>query len=114
MASPDLCVALRSGDSALLAGFDLSEVEKNRLLEAVRQPGMSVSCSIYRSNRMTPLYTMLHFTCVLLGERLKPVVDDFWATADAPDLQFKPEIERFAQYLGRRLAEGSLIDPYLE
>jgi hypothetical protein len=75
---------------------------------------MSVSCSIYRSNRVTPLYTMLHFTCLLLGRRLKAVVDDFWATSIAPDLQFKPEIDRFGMYLKRRLADGTLIDPYLD
>lgn len=113
VASPPLCLAVRAGEEDFFRRFDLSEKEKVRLREAVWQPGMSVSCSIYRSNRITPLYTMLHFSCLLLADRLKTEVEEFWAGSDAPDLQFKPEIERFGQFLKRRIAAGAITSPFL-
>jgi hypothetical protein len=105
---------VREGGDEFFRRFDLSEREKNRLMEVVWQKGMSVSCSIYRSNRITPLYTMLNSSCLLLRDRLKREVDEYWANSEAPDLQFKPEIERFARFLKGRIAAGVITNPYLD
>jgi hypothetical protein len=114
VASPSTCLAVRAGGDDFFRRFDLSELEKNRLLEVVWQKGMSVSCSIYRSNRITPLYTLLRYSCLLLAGRLKAEVDEYWATSDAPDMQFKPEVERFARFLKNQLAAGMITDPFLD
>jgi hypothetical protein len=114
VASPASCLTVRAGGDDFFRRFDLSETEKNRLQQVVWQPGMSVSCSIYRSNRITPLYTLLHFSCLLLAGRLKTEVDQYWANTEAPDLQFRPEVERFGRFLKNRLASGMIVDPYLD
>jgi hypothetical protein len=114
VASPPLCLAVREGGADFFGRFDLSEMEKDRLLEVVWQRGMSVSCSMYRSNRVTPIYTLLNFTCVLLADGLKKELDEYWTSSSLPDLQFKQEIERFSQYLKRRIASGAITNPFLE
>jgi hypothetical protein len=114
VASPKACLAVRTGGDEFFRRFELSDTEKTRLMKIVWQQGMSVSCSIYRSNRITPLYTMLHFSCLLLGTHLKREVDEYWESSAAPDMQFKSEVERFGQFLKRRLALGAIANPYLD
>jgi hypothetical protein len=114
VASPTLCLEVRAGAADFFGRFDLSEIERNRLLEVVWQRGMSVSCSIYRSNRITPIYTLLHFTCLLLADDLKREVEEYWISSELPDLQFKPEIERFSRFLRRRVTAGAITNPFVE
>ena len=114
VASPASCLAVRAGGDDFFRRFDLSDKEKKRLMEVVWQKGMSVSCSIYRSNRITPLYTFLHFACLLLADGLKTEVDQYWASADAPDLQFKPEVERFGRFLKSRIVTNAITNPFLD
>ena len=75
---------------------------------------MATSCTLYRSNRVTPIYTLLHYTCLVLGDRLKDTLDAYWAATELRDLQFRSEIERFASFLRERIAQGGLIDPHVE
>jgi hypothetical protein len=99
IAAPDLCRAARVDPGLVLDRYDLAPRERVRLMEIIRQPGMSVNCSLYRANRITPLYTALPFTCFLLGADLKQAVDRFWNEQAEVDLQFKFEIVRFAEFL---------------
>ncbi len=101
------------GETEFLDQFELSEDERNRLLTVVWQPGMSVSCSLYRSNRVTPIYTLLNFTCLLLGSDLKRELEEYWTGSAMPDQQFGPEIERFGEYLRRRVDSGAIKSAYL-
>jgi len=114
VSSPSSCLAVRAGGDDFFGRFDLSDREKKRLQEVVWQKGMSVSCSIYRSNRITPLYTLLHFSCLLLADGLKTEVDRYWASSDTPDLQFKPEVERFGRFLKSRIVTGAITNPFLD
>jgi len=113
VASPALCFDLRHGQGAILDRYELSEREHRRLMSMVCQRGMSTNCSLYRSNRITPLYTLLHHTCVLLGEALSREVDLYWKSGEFLDLQFAEEIERFAEFLRRRIAGGALTNALL-
>lgn len=61
-----------------LAGLDLSDRERRRLLAIAAQPGMRVNTAIHRANRLTPLDQTLPFTCFLLGDELGPLVDRYW------------------------------------
>jgi hypothetical protein len=112
IASPELCVSLRSGGGDILDGYELTERERLRLETVVRQPGMSVNCTLYRVNRITPLYSMLPHTCMVLGERLTDEASGFWAS-ESTDMQFGPETERFAEFLRLRVSSGELQSPYL-
>lgn len=112
IASPELCVAARRAPEEALARFDLTARERRRLAAMVRQPGMSVNCTLYRVNRMTPLYSLLPRSCLALGDRLADEAAEFWR-AGGTDLQFGPEIVRFAAFLRERLDAGQLASPYL-
>ena len=57
---------------------------------------------------------MLHYSCLLLADRLKTEVNEYWAGSDAPDLQFKPEVERFGVFLKSRIAAGIITNPFLD
>lgn len=112
IASPQLCLRVRENDGEALAAYELTERERRRLTAVSRQPGMSVNCTLYRVNRITPLYSMLPRSCLLLGDGLSGEVSAFWA-AEATDMQFGPEIERFAGFLRARVAAGAAQSPYL-
>ena len=73
-----------------------------------------MNCSMYRSNRITPIYTLLNFTCFLLGADFKKEIDEYWRSSQLPDLQFKEEIERFGRYLKGRITAGAITNPFVE
>src|SRR5688572_26897403 len=110
IASPRLCLTARAEPDSVFNQYDLSARERQRLLNIAGQKGMSTSCSLYRHNRVTPIYTLLHFSCLLLGEDLEAELDAYWASTEFTDFQFRLEIARFAQFLRRRLHQGALRD----
>jgi hypothetical protein len=112
IASPDLCVRLRASPDEVLDEYDLSALERRRLVDIVHQPGMSVNCTLYRVNRVTPLFTLLPRTCALLGDRFTEELDAFWRRSET-DLQYALELERFARFLRGRLESGELESPML-
>jgi hypothetical protein len=111
VASPDLCLRLRSGEDVLDV-YESSERERGRLQSMVQQRGMSVNCTRYRANRVMPLYSLLPYSCTLLGERLADEVSLFWSS-EPTDMQFGPEVERFAGFLTTRLDSGELYVPHM-
>ena len=111
--SPDLCLQTREDPEPFLVRYDLSARERERLTEIVWQKGMSTNCTLYRSNRITPIYTLLHYTCVTLGDRLGATLDAYWAATELRDLEFKHEIHRFARFLGDQIEQGAIADPFL-
>jgi hypothetical protein len=113
VASPQLCLRLRREPESALAGYDLSEKERTRLETVVRQPGMSTSCTLYRVNRMTPIYGYLPLTCLVLGDELVHEAERFWGEAPSDDREFRHEPERFARFLEQRVESGAVADPYL-
>ena len=112
--SPELCLAVRGDGREFFNRYDLTPRERERLHDIVWQRGMSTNCTLYRSNRVTPIYTLLHYTCLVLGERLKQTLDEYWAATEFRDLQFKSEIERFGRFLRERIAQGAFADPHVE
>jgi hypothetical protein len=112
IASPPLCRALRAGDEGVLANYELSARERTRLCDVVRQRGMSTNCSLYRANRVTPLYMILTYTLRSLGDQLRSLLDEFWDAKIYQDGQFSSEVERFAVFLRKRIAEGIVSSPF--
>lgn len=113
IASPRLCLAVREDPAPFLSRYELSPREQDRLRDMVWQRGMSTTCSVYRSNRITPLYTMLPHTFTLLGDALEPLLDAYWTDVELRDIEFHQETERFAHFLRQRLASGALDDPFV-
>ena len=113
IASPDFCAQVRASPAAALAPYGLEPRERRRLQTVVWQRGMSLNCSLYRQNRVTPIYTLLQYTCLTLGERFADELELYWNSARYDEVQFALEIERFAGHLRRRMAEGDLNLPYL-
>jgi hypothetical protein len=112
IASPSLCRALRAAPDDVMANYELSARERRRLVEAVWQRGMSTNCSLYRSNRVTPLYTQLNGTCRSLGDQFGALLDRFWNSKSYQNGQFQTEAERFAAFLRQRIAEGAVSSPF--
>ena len=112
VASPPFCLAVQSSPE-LLDDYTLTWRERERLQAMASHPGMSHNCTLYRANRLTPIARCLPATCLHLGPRLRAEFDNFLATSDAFDLQFRGEAERFGRYLGARLACGAIEDPEL-
>ncbi|NML35989.1 hypothetical protein HHL17_02155 [Chitinophaga sp. G-6-1-13] len=113
IASPELCVEARQWPDKVFSPYDLTDRERKRLETVVFQRGMSVNCTLYRVNRITPIYTLLPYTCLLLGDRLMPLATAFWEACRQSDLQFKREIELFTDYLEKQINEGHLQLLYL-
>jgi hypothetical protein len=113
IASPQLCLQMRTDPTVILLKYDLTARERTRLQTVVHQRGMSVSCTLYRVNRITPVYTMLPYTCFLLGHTLVPLAEEFWSICNKSNLQFKREITVFGEFLLQKITNGSLHNPYL-
>src|SRR5258708_25548254 len=73
---------------------------------------MSTNCTLYRSNRVTPVYTLLNYTCVALGNQFATLIDQFWDAEGFQDGQFQSEVERFGGFLRQRIAQGEVGSPF--
>lgn len=104
VASPTLCRAIRDVDgedaTSLLDGYDLSPTERSRLVVIVRHRGMAANCTVYRSNRLTPIVINLPDTCDALGTHFRDIVDQFWASHPTEYfVHFLVESDRFATFV---------------
>jgi len=113
VASPDLCIALVQSPEEVLGRYDLSDRDRRRLIEVVQQPGMLVNCSLYRANRLSPIYNLVPHTCFLLGDALVDEATEFWTGFKETRLQFHDEVKQFGEFLRRRMEMGILQNPIL-
>lgn len=114
IASPQLCRQAIAAEEDFFTGFNLTEKEKQRLRSVLRQKGISACCSLYRMNRVTPVYSQLSNTCALLGDGLIPLVEEFWRHLAEPSLQFREEVLGFGNFLMDKITNGSISTPYLK
>jgi hypothetical protein len=112
VASPQLCLSVRA-DAGALDSYDLTRRERDRLVAVTAQRGMSTNCTLYRVNRITPLYSSLPLTCTLLGDDLIHEAERYWSDDKPGDLQFGPEARRFGRFLQHRLDEGAIASDCL-
>ena len=113
VASPDLCLALVQSPEQVLGRYDLSDRDRRRLVEVVQQPGMLVNCSLYRANRLSPIYNLVPHTCFLLGDALLDEATEFWKGFKETRMQFHEEVKQFGDFLRRRIESGLLQNPIL-
>lgn len=113
VASPDLCMVLVQSPEQVLGRYDLSDRDRRRLVEVVQQPGMLVNCSLYRANRLSPIYNLVPHTCFLLGDALLDEATEFWKGFKETRLQFHEEVKQFGDFLRRRMELGFLQNSIL-
>ena len=112
--APALARALRRGDVKPLAGYDLTVLERERLQEIVRQPGISVHCTLSRGNRFEVVAGAFPMTCVLLRPVLREVLDELWLAHRPDNYQLAGEQTKFAAFVGARIVAGALDIEYLD
>ena len=111
--APTLFRALRRGESAFLDQYDLSERERNRLLEISCQPGMAMNCSLARGNRLELIVGAFPKTCILLKPRLPRLLDELWGRHRPDNYQLFGEEDAFAAFVAQKLSQGELAVDYL-
>ena len=104
---------LRSGVPGL-SGYVLTPIEQARLTAVVRQPGMSVNCTLARANRFAPIADAFPLTCSLLKPLLRPLLDELWSDHRPDSYQLAGEVDAFSAFLQRKLSRGELNHPYAE
>ena len=114
IAQPALCMQAKENPGILSDRYELTPKEFNRLHSVIRQKGMATNCTLYRINRVTPLYTLMPYTCKLLGDDLLPLLVAFWEMHGRTNLQFKDEVMLFAEYLQLSILKGVVRIPFLE
>lgn len=113
-ASPGLCAEAIANPAPVFQRYDLTPLEQRRLKAMVRDPLMATNCTLYRVNRVTPIYMYFPMTCQILGPGLRRQLDAFWSTHRAEDLQYVPETARFARFLKRQVQSGELRNDFIE
>jgi hypothetical protein len=108
IASPALALGARHHAGNVLSGYDLDARERRRLIAMTRDPAMSINCTLFRVNRLTPLYSVLPLTCRWLGTRLSAQLDAFWAASRDATIQYGPEAWRFGEWLQDQIRAGLL------
>lgn len=112
VAQPGLAAEVRAGATDVLDRFEVDRRERARLIEMCRHPGMSVNCTLVRSNRLIPLTIQLPTVCQVLGEERRAVLDRYWADGDR-SVHYRREAEHFAAFLRAEMAAGRLEAPGL-
>lgn len=114
IANPAFCIDAKADPGILAAKYDLTRKELERLNQIIRQRGMAANCTLYRINRVTPIYTLMPYTCKVLDDKILPVLTSFWNTHARTTMQFKDEVSLFCQFLKSKIAAGEVAVPYLE
>jgi len=104
---------VREEGEAALASWGLSDREARRLVQATRQPGMSLNCTLARTNRFAPIAETWPMCCVVIEPRLREVLDELWAERPPDGYQLNADVERFAQRLQTDAALREQF-PYLD
>ncbi|MEO8506673.1 MAG: hypothetical protein ABI593_03490 [Betaproteobacteria bacterium] len=104
IASPERCLAARAPASTVFDCYDLTPLETRRIQTMVRDHGMSINCTVYRVNRLTPVYFALPLCCMFLGECLTAELDAFWAASRDVTLQYGREAWRSGLRIQDRIA----------
>ncbi len=115
IASPQLCEQVLLDEDSFFSKYVLSAKERKRLHAVLRQKGISACCSLYRMNRVTPVYTQLTNTCTILGDRLLvKLLEEFWLIQAETTLQFRDEVLEFGRFVRQKIQTGVLAIPFLE
>jgi len=75
---------------------------------------MSLNCSLARANRFGSIHDAFTMTCVLLGPRLRDLLDELWSERRPDNYQLAGEEAAFAVLVERAIARNALTDEYVD
>jgi len=110
--SPALCRRAREQGDAAFEGFEMDAVERARLLDIARQPGMRITCMLARANRLSSLVGALPLSCELLKPELSGLLDRYWDAEPMANLQALPAGLAFAHFLRAEIEAGRIVRPH--
>jgi len=110
--APGRTRTLFAGDLSVLDTYELTALERERIIDVVHQPGMSVNCTVARANRFEAIGEVFPMTCVLLEPVLRDLLAELWETAHPRDYQFTGEEQLFAEAVRSKMDELKI--PYLD
>jgi hypothetical protein len=108
IASPERCARAMTGFAAETADFDLTERERRRLKAMVSDRRMSANCTLFRVNRLVPIFEVLPLTWRHLGAAAEKELHEFWRQHPDAVVQYGEEASRFGAWLEGRLSAGAL------
>lgn len=110
---PDFRNGVRgSGAETLPDG--LSDLERERLLAVVIDPGLEITHMLHKGFRLAKLLAWIPLTCAVLGREVRTrEVGEFWKRRLPLSFYYLEEAVAFCDYLLERVKEGLAI-PYLE
>ena len=98
-ASAKWCLAIRQDPSLVEERYQLTPRERRQLLAMAHHPGMDCGCTLYRANRIGPLWDNLPRTLTALGERLEATLTAYWEDHPWPYRYGYLESDRFCRWL---------------
>jgi len=107
----------RTGEAAIHTGgtYDLTPTERRRLAAAARDPGFSITETMYRGFRIGRVVKTLPLTFALLGERrIASELRRFWRVQPPTTVFYVDEALAFCDYLRGRIGARGLRGVYLE
>ena len=97
-----------------LDGYDLTALERRRLVAIAHDSKLRVAHRIHQFFRINALLQSLPLTVRLLGDRrLRSLADGFWRLGAPRNYYYQREAARFGEYLIDLVERGELKDPYI-
>jgi len=109
-----ITAAVRRDGTSALSEYELTSLERERLVDVARQPGMDLNCTLARGNRFAPIVEMFPLTCELLRPWLRELLDELWNCHRPDNYQLSGEEDAFAGHLEGKIVRGELTHPYAE
>ena len=110
---PSLAARVRAEGDSPLAAYNLTPLERARLVAVARDPGMDLNCTLARGNRFGPILDVLPLTCTLIKPWLRELLNELWRTNRPDNYQLAGEEHAFTGFLQAKLASGEFSHPYL-
>lgn len=109
-----MTTAVRKSGPPALIDYELTALEKQRLVDVARQQGMDLNCSLARGNRFVPIVEMFPLTCELLKPWLRELLDELWSRHRPDNYQLAGEEDAFARFIEEKIDRGELACAYAE
>lgn len=113
-ASSELVKRVRTNPELLNKRYDLTDLERRRLIAIVNQPGMECNCILYRANRLAPVVLHLPDSCKALEKDLRSLLSEYWARPFQISDNFWVEAYDFCEFVKGKIKAGVVSTTVLD
>jgi len=113
-ASSELVKQVRKHPDLLDERYDLTDLERRRLIAIVNQQGMECNCILYRANRLGPIVTNLPDSCNALQKDLRSLLSEYWARPFQISDNFWVEAYNFCDFVKGKIKTGIVSTTVLD